>query len=135
MTGGRELVFVYGTLRRGGSNHFRMAGAEFIGSGNLGGRLYRIDWYPGLVLDAAEGPVRGEVFAVVTEQFAALDDFEGPEYRRVRAGVVTESGETLGVWVWEWQGCADESRRIADGDWFSGNAPEARGSGRCPDSR
>ena len=31
----RQPVFVYGTLRRGGSNHFRMAGAEFIAAGTI----------------------------------------------------------------------------------------------------
>ncbi|MEO8614231.1 MAG: gamma-glutamylcyclotransferase family protein, partial [Luteolibacter sp.] len=45
------MVFVYGTLRRGGSNHFRMDGAEFITAGRIAGRMYKIDWYPGLVLD------------------------------------------------------------------------------------
>lgn len=121
-----QLVFVYGTLRRGGSNHFRMAGAEFITSGSITGRMYRIDWYPGLVLDEAGDEIHGEVFSVGPELLAALDVFEGlsageiegSEYRRVQTTVVRRNSRTLSAWVWEWLGMTDESQRISDGDWL-----------------
>lgn len=121
-----QLVFVYGTLRRGGSNHFRMAGAEFISSGTIRGRMYRIDWYPGLVLDPAGGEIHGEAYEVGPEQLEALDRFEGlsagevqgSEYRRVQTTVVRKDSDTLTAWVWEWLGLVDESRRLADGDWL-----------------
>ncbi|HEX7260527.1 MAG TPA: gamma-glutamylcyclotransferase family protein, partial [Luteolibacter sp.] len=98
-----QLVFVYGTLRRGGSNHFRLAGAEFITAGTITGRMYRIDWYPGLVLDNAGDEIHGEVYSVDPEQLAALDLFEGLsageitgcEYRRVQTTVVRQDSETL----------------------------------------
>lgn len=123
----REPVFVYGTLRRGASNHFRMDGADFITAGSVRGRIYRIDWYPGLVLDDAAGEVVGEVFAVGPEQLAELDRFEGvsaeevegSEYRRVRARVTARTGETLVAWVWEWRGPVDETQHVADGDWLA----------------
>ncbi|HBM76597.1 MAG TPA: hypothetical protein DD438_00690, partial [Verrucomicrobiales bacterium] len=44
----KTLVFVYGTLRRGFSNHFRLGKAPFVKEGWILGRLYRIDWYPGM---------------------------------------------------------------------------------------
>jgi gamma-glutamylcyclotransferase (GGCT)/AIG2-like uncharacterized protein YtfP len=121
-----QLVFVYGTLRRGGSNHFRMAGAEFISTGTIMGRMYKIDWYPGLVLDEAGGEISGEVYSVDHELFAALDAFEGistgesegSEYRRVQATVVQQNSETLTAWVWEWCGVVSEDRRISAGDWL-----------------
>jgi gamma-glutamylcyclotransferase (GGCT)/AIG2-like uncharacterized protein YtfP len=121
-----ELVFVYGTLRRGGSNHFRMAGAEFISAGTIMGRMYRIDWYPGLVLDEAGGEISGEVYAVDGDLLAALDAFEGvsasesegSEYRRVQTTVVQQNSETLTAWVWEWRGVVSEDRRISAGDWL-----------------
>ena len=72
-----QLVFVYGTLRRGGSNHFRMAGAQFVSLGSITGRIYRIDWYPGLVLDPAGDEIYGEIYALDPEQLVALDIFEG----------------------------------------------------------
>ncbi len=117
----RELVFVYGTLRQGGSNHFRMAGAEFVETGVLRGRLYRVDWYPGLVLDAAGDEIQGEVFAVPPEQLAELDVFEGHEYRRIRAAVKTPYGVPMQAWIWEWLMPTDEGQRITGGDWLKEN--------------
>ncbi len=124
----RELVFVYGTLRRGGSNHFRMDGADPIGAATVQGRLYRIDWYPGLVLDPGGVPIAGEVFAVSTDQLQALDLFEGlsageiegTEYRRVKATVILAAGGTADAWIWEWRGPADRYPLIGGGDWLAG---------------
>ncbi len=121
-----EIVFVYGTLRRGGSNHFRLAGAEFVSAATVTGRLYRIDWYPGLVLDETGDEIRGEAYRVDAELLAALDLFEGlsageiqgSEYRRVCIPVVRQDSRTLTAWVWEWLGITDESQRIPDGDWL-----------------
>lgn len=122
-----QLVFVYGTLRRGGSNHFRMAGAEFISSGTIRGRMYRVDWYPGLILDPTGDEIHGEVYAVDTDLLSALDIFEGlsageiegSEYRRVETSVVKQDSQALAAWVWEWLGIVDESQRISDGDWLN----------------
>jgi gamma-glutamylcyclotransferase (GGCT)/AIG2-like uncharacterized protein YtfP len=121
-----QLVFVYGTLRRGGSNHFRMAGAEFIAPGTVAGRMYRIDWYPGLVLDDAGDEIHGEVYSVGPELLASLDVFEGlsageikgSEYRRVHATVMRRDSQPVTAWVWEWIGVTEEISRISDGDWL-----------------
>lgn len=120
-----ELVFVYGTLRRGGSHHWRMDGAVFIRPGTIRGRMYRFGWYPGLVADESAGEIHGEVYAVGPAQLAALDLFEGlsageiegSEYRRVRV-TVEGGGEPVSAWIWEWLGPVDESQRIPDGDWL-----------------
>lgn len=112
-------IFVYGTLRRGGSNHFRMAAAEFVAAGTINGRLYRIDWYPGLVLDDAAGVIAGEIYQVSPAALEELDCFEGCEYRRLRTKVRLPDGEELSAWVWEWLGPVDEIRRITSGDWLS----------------
>ena len=117
-----EMVFVYGTLRRGGSNHFRMAQASFVAVGTVRGGLYRIDWYPGLVVDENAGAVKGEVFMTDAGTIAELDDFEGSEYRRVRIAVVVGDGTGVGsvieAWIWEWLGETREDQRIASGDWL-----------------
>ncbi len=121
-----QLVFLYGTLRRGGSNHFRMAGANFISAGTITGRMYRIDWYPGLVLDDSGDEISGEVYSVQPELLVALDVFEGlsvgeiqgSEYRRVQTTVMQKNSETLTAWVWEWLGMVSENQRILAGDWL-----------------
>ncbi len=122
----QQFVFVYGTLRRGGSDHFRTAGAEFVSSGTICGRMYQIDWYPGLVLDPKGDEIRGEVYSVGSELLSALDAFEGlsvgktegSEYRRVQTTVMKQDSQTLSAWVWEWCGPLDESQRQVTGDWL-----------------
>jgi len=118
MSDSSQLVFVYGTLRHGASNHFRMDGAPQIASGRVSGRLVVVDWYPGLRLDPDGGPVLGEVHQVSACQLAALDDFEGAEYHRVMVPVLTDSGETLHAWVWEWLGDLEKCIPIPSGDWM-----------------
>ncbi len=121
-----QLVFVYGTLRRGGTNHFRMEGADFISPGTVMGRLYRIDWYPGLVLDDAGDEIHGEVYSVGPELLAGLDVFEGisagevdgSEYRRVHVTVMQRNSQPITAWVWEWLGQTEENQRLSDGDWL-----------------
>ena len=119
-----QPVFVYGTLRRGGSNHFRMDGCTFVASASVAARLYRIDWYPGLLLDSSANPVLGDVFLVPPCRMEELDAFEGPEYQRVPTRVILDDGTSADAWLWEWLGPVDESRRIDDGDWL-GAAPDA----------
>jgi gamma-glutamylcyclotransferase (GGCT)/AIG2-like uncharacterized protein YtfP len=114
-----ELVFVYGTLRRGGSNHFRMEGAEFLSPATTSGRLYQIDWYPGLVIDDAADEIAGEIYQVSPAMLGELDGFEGTEYRRVNVVIRQPDGESVFAWIWEWLGPCDETRRIASGDWLS----------------
>lgn len=126
MADGRELVFVYGTLRRGASNHWRLESAEFLGGGTVAGRLFRIGWYPGLILGGAEGVVKGELYRVGTEGLDHLDRFEGcraqdpdpHEYRRVRAEVTTAEGGAVEAWVWEFIAAIGDQPPIASGDWL-----------------
>ncbi|WP_374668806.1 gamma-glutamylcyclotransferase [Ramlibacter sp.] len=74
-----RLVFVYGTLRRGGRNDInRLQPAPvFVGTASLRGRLYPLGWYPGLLLggeDAIE--VVGEVYRITPPLEARLDEIE-----------------------------------------------------------
>jgi gamma-glutamylcyclotransferase (GGCT)/AIG2-like uncharacterized protein YtfP len=112
-----DRVFVYGTLRRGASQGFRMDQARWIGSGHVRGILYRIDWYPGLVREATGGAVVGDVYEVDDERMRDLDAYEGEEYRRVQVSV---EGDASGVaWIWEWLGDVNEQQIIASGDWLA----------------
>ena len=74
------LLFVYGTLKRGCSNHAYLAGQDFVGAAATapGFALYELDGYPGMVAEAAaaEG-VSGEVWSVDDACLARLDELEG----------------------------------------------------------
>ncbi len=118
-------LFIYGTLRRGGSNHFRMDGGEFLGSGAIEGRIYKISWYPALVC-GGENAVKGELYRVSEEHLQALDVFEGivpgegesREDRRVKVEVNLDSGEKEDAWVWEWIGDLSSVVELDTGDWL-----------------
>ncbi len=72
-------VFVYGTLRRGGSNDINrlFPPPRFVGMGSVRGTLYRIDWYPGLTLGGEKAvDVVGEVYEVTAPLEAVLDGIE-----------------------------------------------------------
>ena len=114
-----ETIFVYGTLRAGGSNHFRLEGAVPRDAGTVRGRLYRVDWYPALLLDEGGYPVHGEVYEVDAVTLAALDVFEGSEYRRIRVAVTpAAAGDAIEAWVWEFVAPLDGLEEIRGGDWL-----------------
>jgi len=84
----RHLVFVYGTLKRGCSNHPVLAGQTFLGEARTapGYRLHHLGDYPGMITapDDTLG-VAGEVWSVDAVALARLDAFEGTAeglYRR-----------------------------------------------------
>lgn len=112
----RHRVFVYGTLRRGAAQCHRMAGAEWLGPGVVRGELFRVSWYPGLVLRVDRGVVKGDVFAVDDELLERLDEYEGHEYRRVRVAV--EGDATGDAWIWEWAGEVPPEGSVVSGDWL-----------------
>lgn len=71
-------LFVYGTLRRGGSNDIArlVPEARFIATASLRGKLFDLGDYPALLADEAAGWVAGEVYAVPDAGWPALDALE-----------------------------------------------------------
>lgn len=110
-------VFVYGSLRQGASNGFRMEGAELLGAGAVNGRLYRVDWYPGIKLTGDGDEVIGEIYRVSDAMMAALDEYEGGEYLKKSAQVrgCPKCDQAI---VWEYQPAVENLERIASGDWL-----------------
>jgi len=81
-------IFVYGTLKRGRSNHHWLAGQRFIAQARTKPiyRLYDMGGYPGMIRDAKGVAIEGEIWEVDTSGLARLDeleDIEGGEYERV----------------------------------------------------
>jgi gamma-glutamylaminecyclotransferase len=82
------LVFVYGTLKRGGENHGWIAQQEFVSEAQTAPlyRMHDLDGYPGMVLSAEGISIQGEIWSVDEAGLARLDvleDTEGGEYERV----------------------------------------------------
>ncbi len=86
------------------------------------GRLYRVQWYPGMTLQGDEAEwVLGDLFRLRDPAtLAELDRYEGStEYQRVQARAVLENGDETRCWVYEFIGPVKEERRIASGDWMA----------------
>lgn len=86
---GWTAVFVYGSLRRGLSNHQILTdmhgAASFVGMARVTGRLRNLGPYPGLYRDGHQlAPVVGEIYLVDAAGLARLDRLEGHPivYRR-----------------------------------------------------
>jgi gamma-glutamylcyclotransferase (GGCT)/AIG2-like uncharacterized protein YtfP len=76
------LIFVYGTLRRGCSNHSFLDGQAYVGPAETepGFALYALDGYPGMVAGADNAAiVSGEVWSVDDACLARLDELEGTD--------------------------------------------------------
>lgn len=89
------LVFVYGTLKRSGSNHLWIEKQRFVAEASTAPlyRMYDLGGYPGMVRDANGISIQGEVWIVDEPGLIHLDvleDIEGGEYERV---VVKLEGE------------------------------------------
>ena len=82
MSDARELLFVYGSLKRGQPNHAELGAAEFVATACTVPRfeLRVIDGYPALVPGTRR--VRGELYRIATAQLSTLDEFEGAGYCR-----------------------------------------------------
>ncbi len=103
----KELLFVYGTLRRGtqrGGFAARLeAEAAWLGAARVRGRLYQVNPdYPGMAKPADDDDwVAGEVWEFGSpDLWLALDAYEGDEYVRVRWTVTMGSGEEREAWVY-----------------------------------
>ncbi|MBB3178837.1 gamma-glutamylcyclotransferase family protein [Variovorax sp. Sphag1AA] len=119
-------VFVYGTLRCGGSNDIsRFSPApQRVGDGEIAGTLFDLDAYPGAVLG---GPARikGEIYRITPALEVQLDALEevkpdgSGEYIR-REVVVEVAGRPIACLVYEIHPARIEGRPvIASGDWMS----------------
>ncbi len=119
-------VFVYGTLRQGGSNDIRrfLPLPAFVGDGWIAGTLYDLGPYPGAVL-GGNGRIRGEVYRIEPPVEAALDRLEevaaddSGEYRR-REVVVHLGGRALVCLVYEIHPARIAgARAMPGGDWMA----------------
>lgn len=98
---GKTILFFYGSLRRGGTNHFRVADQAFLGEAFTVPkyRLIELGHYKGMIRDDATGiAIPGELWEVDELSLAMLDEFEGPDYPR--RPVEIEGHEGVQSYLW-----------------------------------
>ncbi len=123
-------VFVYGTLRTGASNSFRMHGARSLGGAIICGKLFRVHQeFPGIILsEDPQDRIIGEVFTDLSvRHLKELDRYEGCDdsmpgaeriYQRVTCPATLENGEIVQVYVWEYIKSVDDGDYLSSGDWL-----------------
>lgn len=133
-----EYLFVYGSLRREYGHPLRREMDPLIQSSEMAtcpGRLYHIDWYPGMV-EADErtnkGNVVGELLGFhkndLEKLWPTLDEFEdyfihAPErslFLRKKCFVFRQGSETsVEAFVYIYNGVVDQTKLIASGDFLN----------------
>lgn len=119
------LLFVYGTLKKGGELHEQLEaqGARFVGSGKIKGRLFRIrgESYPGALPSSSREYIQGELYELREPNAALkrLDDIEGCNEglfvrKRVDAWV---GNKKVRAWTYFYGHHANTSKRIPSGSF------------------
>lgn len=121
--GARYGVFVYGTLKKGFSNHRFLRDAVFVGDGwTVKSYALYLDEYPGVYQGTPVSRVRGEVYEVDRGLLARLDALEGHPvlYRREEIDVLLDDGRTVRAWIYFYP--HDGGQLLAGGEFGHGAA-------------
>ena len=128
-------VFVYGTLRCGGSNDITrlLPAPRWLGEAEIAGSMYDFGRYPGVVL-GGQGRVVGEVYAISAELERLLDEIEevypqqSDEYFR-REVSITVGGQSVSCLIYAINPRYVEVRNaplLPGGDWMLRGGEAAR---------
>ena len=110
-----NLVFVYGTLKRGQRNFHFMRGARYFGRHFTESvyAMYEFEDYPAVCREGIHA-IFGEVYGVDLQQFRALDDLEWyPRYYQ-RIEIPTPWGD---AWMYVVEPALCHGKRLLDGNW------------------
>ncbi|SFR55976.1 Uncharacterized conserved protein YtfP, gamma-glutamylcyclotransferase (GGCT)/AIG2-like family [Marinobacter daqiaonensis] len=114
-----QTVAVYGTLKRGQTNHALLADSRYLGRDRLEGvALYHLGGYPGAV-EEHSGSVAVEVYEVSARTLRSLDRLEDfdPENRRQSLFLRKERKTRFGAtWVYLYNRPVSHKRRLS-GNW------------------
>jgi gamma-glutamylcyclotransferase (GGCT)/AIG2-like uncharacterized protein YtfP len=111
-------VFVYGSLKRGQSEHRQLEGSPCCGAAQLRGlALYDLGPFPmAIACDEPQALLHGELYQLDGEQLARLDRFEGTPRLYERQQRTLADGRL----VWVYVGRARQVRhvpRLSGGVW------------------
>ena len=99
----KHLVFVYGTLRRGGAGamSIRFPNSQFIADAKVSGSLYDLGAYPGVLLNESNSLVIGEVYEVDDEILNKLDEIEASSYYSRKQIEISPGPHLITCWIYE----------------------------------
>jgi gamma-glutamylcyclotransferase (GGCT)/AIG2-like uncharacterized protein YtfP len=112
----QQRVFVYGTLRRGGSNHRLISGERLLGEFITEPKYRMLDLgpFPGVVIPGDQAIV-GEVFSVSAITLHALDRLEEIPHLYLRERIDSPWGN---VWIYLYRRSAYKAPVVPGGDWM-----------------
>ena len=129
----KHYLFIYGTLLRQSNNelsNFLKSHSTLVSEGTVKGKLFIIDWYPGLILSPkSDQKVKGQIveldenFEIVLKK---IDQYEGvsnppqpnDEYFRKVISVETDHA-SIDCWTYCYQGDTNGLEEIISGDFLS----------------
>ena len=108
-------IFVYGTLRkRGLASHFLEKFPLVFPNATLKGfSLYDGGWYPFAVPASESCAIRGDVFEIPESILPQLDEYEGPEYKRI-----SPENQELLIYVVKIGARVKGLPKVEEGDWL-----------------
>ena len=126
------FLFVYGTLRRDSGNdmyHLLARHANLVGEATYQGKLYKIDYYPGVAPSKVTSDVvMGEVYHLCDPDLVLLQldqyeecgaEFAEPtEYIRVLQDVRLQNGEMNSAWIYLYNQPLSSLDLIPSGDFL-----------------
>jgi gamma-glutamylcyclotransferase (GGCT)/AIG2-like uncharacterized protein YtfP len=119
-----QLLFVYGSLKRGQRAHHLLEGLDWLGEAWLPGAcLHDLGPFPMAV--PGEGRIRGEVYGVGDADLEALDRYEGVPRLFERHWLSLEGGRD----AWVYLGRPHQVRHVAPlarGCWLGPSGPQPR---------
>ncbi len=135
-----DLLFVYGTLRRGRARHgvLRKLGARYVGRGSIQAELFDLGNFPGARrTEAPSARVVGEIYRLrnPARSSKTLDEVEGVGsaapaaglFRREITVVTLENGKQVRAWVYWVNRVPGARRRIASGDYVKSRSKDEGG--------
>jgi gamma-glutamylcyclotransferase (GGCT)/AIG2-like uncharacterized protein YtfP len=129
-----QYLFVYGTLLSGyddkASHNYLNRFGELVGKATMKGKMFMVDYYPGVVLTNENSIVRGELYQIIDAEslFDFLDKYEEcvitdilhSEYKREMVDVTLKStGQIYQAWVYLYNQPTDELELLPKGDFLN----------------
>jgi gamma-glutamylcyclotransferase (GGCT)/AIG2-like uncharacterized protein YtfP len=128
-----KYIFTYGSLLSAFDNPAQdllKEHARFLDKATFRGKLFMIDWYPGVV--ESENPndiVHGEVYEIENKEpllkeldryeGCSIDDSEPHEFIRMEKSVKLQNSRFLTAWIYIYQRPVSNKERISSGDFAS----------------